>query len=58
VTKGGTTPLQEVYEYAEPIDKAGLVFTSCALRPARKTRSEALGLGDNEFVPCDLGIVS
>ncbi|SEG51867.1 UxaA family hydrolase [Marinobacterium lutimaris] len=24
--KGGTTPLQEVYEYAEPIDKAGFVF--------------------------------
>jgi altronate hydrolase len=24
--KGGTTPLQAVYEYAEPIDKAGFVF--------------------------------
>ncbi|KAI3590713.1 Altronate dehydratase [Cupriavidus sp. U2] len=24
--KGGTTPLQAVYEYAEPIDRAGLVF--------------------------------
>ncbi|MDS1138847.1 altronate dehydratase family protein [Pusillimonas sp. SM2304] len=24
--KGGTTPLQAVYEYAEPVDKAGLVF--------------------------------
>lgn len=24
--KGGTTPLVEVYRYAEPIDKAGLVF--------------------------------
>ena len=24
--KGGTTPLQAVYEYAEPIDQAGLVF--------------------------------
>jgi altronate hydrolase len=24
--KGGTTPLQAVYEYAEPIDSAGLVF--------------------------------
>jgi len=24
--KGGTTPLQAVYEYAEPIDTAGLVF--------------------------------
>jgi altronate hydrolase len=24
--KGGTTPLQAVYEYAEPIDKSGLVF--------------------------------
>lgn len=24
--KGGTTPLQEVYEYAEAIDKAGFVF--------------------------------
>ncbi|SHI02448.1 UxaA family hydrolase [Pollutimonas bauzanensis] len=24
--KGGTTPLQEVYEYAEEIDKAGFVF--------------------------------
>jgi len=24
--KGGTTPLQAVYEYAEPIDKTGLVF--------------------------------
>jgi altronate hydrolase len=26
VMKGGTTPLQAVYEYAEPIDKAGFVF--------------------------------
>src|SRR5207253_10727524 len=24
--KGGTTPLQAVYEYAEPIDQAGFVF--------------------------------
>jgi altronate hydrolase len=24
--KGGTTPLQAVYEYAEPIDRAGFVF--------------------------------
>ena len=24
--KGGTTPLQQVYEYAEPIDQAGFVF--------------------------------
>jgi len=24
--KGGTTPLQGVYEYAEPIDRAGFVF--------------------------------
>jgi len=24
--KGGTTPLQAVYEYAEPVDRAGLVF--------------------------------
>ncbi|MGB3289646.1 MAG: altronate dehydratase family protein [Burkholderiaceae bacterium] len=24
--KGGTTPLQEVYEYAQPINQAGLVF--------------------------------
>ena len=24
--KGGTTPLQAVYEYAEPIDKSGFVF--------------------------------
>jgi len=24
--KGGTTPLQAVYEYAEPVDKAGFVF--------------------------------
>lgn len=26
VMKGGSTPLQEVYEYAEPIDKSGFVF--------------------------------
>ncbi len=135
--KGGTTPLQAVYEYAEPIDKAGFVFMDSpgydpvavtgqiasganlicfttgrgsmfGSKPAptiklasntpmfRKleedmdincgaildgevdvqqmgqrifdailrhasgepTRSEALGLGDNEFVPWHLGIVS
>ena len=26
IMKGGATPLQEVYQYAEPIDKTGLVF--------------------------------
>jgi altronate hydrolase len=135
--KGGTTPLQAVYEYAEPIDTAGLVFmdspgydpVACTgqiasganlicfttgrgsmfgskpaptiklasntpmylkleedmdincgaildgdvdvaqmgqrifeaiLRHAsgEPTKSEALGLGDNEFVPWHLGIVS
>ncbi len=135
--KGGTTPLQAVYEYAEPIDKAGFVFMdspgydpvavtgqiasganlicfttgrgsmfgskpaptiklasntpmyrrladdmdiNCGvivdgeltvaemgqrifehiLRVASgdKTRSELLGLGDNEFVPWHMGIVS
>jgi altronate hydrolase len=135
--KGGTTPLQAVYEYAEPIDKAGFVFMdspgydpvaatgqiasganlicfttgrgsmfgskpaptiklasntpmfkrlkedmdiNCGLvldgevsvqemgrlifeeilraASGRKTRSEALGLGDHEFVPWHLGIVS
>lgn len=135
--KGGTTPLQGVYEYAEPIDRSGFVFMdspgydpvavtgqiasganlicfttgrgsmfgskpaptiklasnstmyqklkndmdiNCGaildgevdvgqmgerifqaiLRHAsgEKTRSEALGLGDNEFVPWHLGIVS
>lgn len=135
--KGGTTPLQAVYEYAEPIDKAGFVFMdspgydpvavtgqiasganlicfttgrgsmfgskpaptiklasntpmyrrladdmdiNCGvivdgeltvaemgqrifdhiLRVAsgEKTRSELLGLGDNEFVPWHMGIVS
>jgi altronate hydrolase len=135
--KGGTTPLQEVYEYAEPIDKAGFVFMDSpgydpvaatgqiasganlicfttgrgsmfGSKPAptiklasntpmyqhleedmdincgriidgeltvqemgqvifkdilryasgEKTKSEALGLGDNEFVPWHLGIVS
>ena len=135
--KGGTTPLQGVYEYAEPIDRAGFVFMdspgydpvavtgqiasganlicfttgrgsmfgskpaptiklatntpmytrlkndmdiNCGaildgevdvdqmgqrifeaiLRHAsgEKTKSELLGLGDNEFVPWHLGIVS
>ncbi len=135
--KGGTTPLQAVYQYAEPIDKAGFVFMdspgydpvavtgqiasganlicfttgrgsmfgskpaptiklasntpmyrrladdmdiNCGvivdgeltvaemgqrifehiLRVAsgEKTRSELLGLGDNEFVPWHMGIVS
>nr|WP_255650555.1 altronate dehydratase family protein [Cupriavidus sp. DB3] len=135
--KGGTTPLQAVYQYAEPIDKAGFVFMdspgydpvavtgqiasganlicfttgrgsmfgskpaptiklasntpmyrrladdmdiNCGvivdgeltvaemgqrifehiLRVASgdKTRSELLGLGDNEFVPWHMGIVS
>jgi altronate hydrolase len=135
--KGGTTPLQAVYEYAEPIDKAGFVFMdspgydpvastgqiasganlicfttgrgsmfgskpaptiklasntpmfkrlkedmdiNCGLvldgevsvqemgqlifeeilraASGQKTRSEALGLGDHEFVPWHLGIVS
>jgi altronate hydrolase len=135
--KGGTTPLNAVYEYAEPIDKTGFVFMdspgfdpcsatgqiasganlicfttgrgsmfgakpvpsiklasntpmferlkgdmdiNCGvvvdglatvdqmgrtifeeiLRVAsgRKTRSEELGLGDNEFVPWQLGIVT
>jgi altronate hydrolase len=135
--KGGTTPLQAVYEYAEPIDKAGFVFMDSpgydpvavtgqiasganlicfttgrgsmfGSKPAptiklasntpmyrhleedmdincgriidgeltvqemgqvifddilryasgEKTKSEALGLGDNEFVPWHLGIVS
>jgi altronate hydrolase len=135
--KGGTTPLQGVYEYAEPIDRSGFVFMdspgydpvavtgqiasganlicfttgrgsmfgskpaptvklasnspmfnklkgdmdiNCGaildgevdvpqmgqrifeaiLRHAsgEKTKSEALGLGDNEFVPWHLGIVS
>lgn len=135
--KGGTTPLQAVYEYAEPIDTAGFVFmdspgydpvattgqiasganlicfttgrgsmfgskpaptiklatntpmyqrleedmdVNCGqvldgaltveqmgeqifqqiLRHAsgEKTKSEALGLGDNEFVPWHMGIVS
>ena len=135
--KGGTTPLQAVYQYAEPIDKAGFVFMdspgydpvavtgqiasganlicfttgrgsmfgskpaptiklasntpmyrrladdmdiNCGvivdgeltvaemgqrifehiLRTAsgEKTRSELLGLGDNEFVPWHMGIVS
>ncbi|AOY95267.1 galactonate dehydratase [Cupriavidus sp. USMAA2-4] len=135
--KGGTTPLQGVYEYAEPIDRAGFVFMDspgydpCAVtgqiasganmilfttgrgsmfgsKPAptlklssntpmferlrddmdincgrvldgeltvqqmgeeifahllraasgETTRSEALGLGDGEFVPWHLGIVS
>jgi altronate hydrolase len=135
--KGGTTPLQAVYEYAEPIDKAGFVFMdspgydpvastgqiasganlicfttgrgsmfgskpaptiklasntpmytrlkgdmdiNCGmvldgevsvqemgqlifeeiLRAAsgQKTKSEALGLGDHEFIPWHLGIVS
>jgi len=135
--KGGTTPLQAVYEYAEPIDKAGFVFMdspgydpvavtgqiasganlicfttgrgsmfgskpaptlklasntpmytrlegdmdiNCGLvldgelsvaqmgqrifehilqaASGQLTKSEALGLGDNEFVPWHLGIVS
>ena len=135
--KGGTTPLQQVYEYAEAIDQAGFVFMDspgydpCAVtgqiasganlicfttgrgsmfgsKPAptiklatntpmfkrleedmdincgkildgevdvqamgqlifdhilrtasgEKTKSELLGLGDNEFVPWHLGIVS
>ncbi|HEU0200736.1 MAG TPA: altronate dehydratase family protein [Burkholderiaceae bacterium] len=135
--KGGTTPLKAVYEYAEPIDRSGLVFMdspgfdpcsatgqiasganmicfttgrgsmfgakpvpsiklasntpmyrrlqgdmdlNCGvivdgeatveqmgqvifeeiLRVAsgRKTKSEELGLGDNEFVPWQLGIVT
>ncbi len=135
--KGGTTPLQQVYEYAEPIDQAGFVFMDspgydpCAVtgqiasganlicfttgrgsmfgsKPAptiklatntpmfkrleedmdincgkildgevdvqgmgqlifehilrtasgEQTKSELLGLGDNEFVPWHLGIVS
>jgi altronate hydrolase len=135
--KGGTTPLQAVYEYAEPIDKAGLVFMdspgfdpcsatgqiasganlicfttgrgsmfgakpvpsiklasntpmyqrleedmdiNCGVildgelsiqemaqrifdeilhvASGRKTKSEDLGLGDNEFVPWHLGIVT
>jgi altronate hydrolase len=135
--KGGTTPLQQVYEYAEPIDQPGFVFMDspgydpCAVtgqiasganlicfttgrgsmfgsKPAptiklatntpmfkrleedmdincgkildgevdvqgmgqlifehilrtasgEQTKSELLGLGDNEFVPWHLGIVS
>ena len=135
--KGGTTPLVEVYRYAEPIDKSGLVFMdspgydpvattgqiasganlicfttgrgsmfgskpaptvklasntpmflrleedmdiNCGLvidgvlsveqmgkhifqhvlraASGEKTKSELLGLGDNEFVPWHLGIVS
>jgi altronate hydrolase len=135
--KGGTTPLQAVYEYAEPIDQAGFVFMdspgydpvavtgqiasganlicfttgrgsmfgskpaptiklasnsamynrleedmdiNCGLvldgeltvpqmgqrifehilraASGEPTKSEALGLGDNEFVPWHLGIVS
>ncbi|MGO4580146.1 UxaA family hydrolase [Cupriavidus sp. 2TAF22] len=135
--KGGTTPLQAVYEYAEPIDQAGFVFMdspgydpvaatgqiasganlicfttgrgsmfgskpaptiklasntpmytrlegdmdiNCGLvldgelsvaemgqrifehilraASGEATKSEALGLGDNEFVPWHLGIVS
>lgn len=135
--KGGTTPLQAVYEYAEPIDKHGLVFmdspgfdpcsatgqiasganmicfttgrgsmfgakpvpsmklasntamfeklrddmdVNCgvvmdgtrtvaelgqeifeeilAVASGKQTRSEVLGLGDNEFVPWALGIVT
>lgn len=137
VMKGGTTPLQAVYEYAEPIDKAGFVFMdspgydpvattgqiasganlicfttgrgsmfgskpaptiklatntpmyrrleddmdiNCGLvldgeasieqmgqrifehmlrtASGERTKSELLGLGDNEFVPWHLGIVS
>jgi len=135
--KGGTTPLQAVYEYAEPIDKHGFVFmdspgfdpcsatgqiasganmicfttgrgsmfgakpvpsmklasntamfeklrddmdVNCgvvmdgtrtvaelgqdifeeilAVASGKQTRSEVLGLGDNEFVPWALGIVT
>jgi altronate hydrolase len=135
--KGGTTPLQEVYEYAQPIDKHGFVFMdspgydpvactgqiasganmicfttgrgsmfgskpaptiklasntpmfvrleedmdiNCGLivdgevsvdemgerifraildyASGRETKSELLGLGDNEFVPWHVGIVS
>ena len=135
--KGGTTPLQAVYEYAEPIDKSGFVFMDspgfdpCAatgqiasganmicfttgrgsmfgakpvpsmklasntpmyqrlqedmdincgvvvdgevtieemgqrifdeilvVASGKKTKSEELGLGDNEFVPWALGIVT
>lgn len=137
VMKGGTTPLQAVYEYAEPIDRAGFVFMDspgydpvavtgqiasganlicfttgrgsmfgskpaptlklatntpmyarlqedmdvncglvldgertieemgrdifdCIVRAAsgERTKSELLGLGDNEFVPWHVGIVS
>jgi arabinonate dehydratase len=122
--KGGTTPLQAVYEYAEPIDRAGFVFMdspgydpvavtgqiasganlicfttgrgssntpmferlrddmdiNCGLvldgersveemgqdifesilraASGERTRSELLGLGDHEFVPWHMGIVS
>ncbi|QHJ00894.1 altronate dehydratase [Xylophilus rhododendri] len=42
--KGGTTPLQEVYEYAEPIDKAGFVFMdSPGFDPAAATGQIASG---------------
>ena len=42
--KGGTTPLQAVYEYAEPINKAGFVFMdSPGYDPASATGQVASG---------------
>jgi altronate dehydratase len=41
--KGGTTPLNAVYEYAEPIDRNGFVFmdSPASIRARQPARSRA-----------------
>ena len=60
--KGGTTPLLDVYEYAQRITSRETVGRQVfeevvAVASGKKSKSELAGVGDEEFAPWSIGPV-